>query len=180
MTLRATALLSCPMSNGLMLSKFFPEPTGELYGWLLATLVFNLIYFNPRCSTYTIKTLHLFYLVRQWGKKLRGMVISQNHPQAGFDFFKDLLRSMLTCIEEKDCLASLWQQTPRDRLLNSEVLSSRQSVSNMFIIVTMPFVHTVIQKKVALGPALCADHYIWLIKTGKQNKTMCSFCLKYQ
>ena len=23
--------------------KFFPEPTGELYGWLLATLVFNVL-----------------------------------------------------------------------------------------------------------------------------------------
>ena len=26
--------------------KFFPKPTGELYGWLLATLFFNNVYYS--------------------------------------------------------------------------------------------------------------------------------------
>ena len=53
--------------------KFFPEPTGELYGWLLATLVFFFFFrgvgslSQPRLNIFTVGNMRVMICLGQGG-----------------------------------------------------------------------------------------------------------------
>ena len=60
--------------------KFFPEPTGELYGWLLATLVFVLLGGFSRCTVFDwMKTVDLPWFIVVVKKTLSLFHAQQEH-----------------------------------------------------------------------------------------------------